>query len=105
MAKNAFSGPERRNEKPGRRASDYTTCVFHEGTCDNIEEIWASVKGKAPIWVIGLLVSLAVATFGGVALMIRDVKMEVAALSSVVHAVEVRQEVMLEKFKAIFPGK
>ena len=43
-----YTGHNRRNEKPGRREEDYTTCPFHEGTCTDIQNL---EKTMMPIWV------------------------------------------------------
>ena len=45
----SYSGHNRRNEKPGRREEDYTTCPFHEGTCTDIQNL---EKTMMPRWVI-----------------------------------------------------
>ena len=90
-----YRGPQRRGDKPGRRASDFDTCMFHDGTCKNIEEIWKVLKGKTPTWIMMLMVSIAIATFGGFGWMLRDTSQTVREIAGSVHKLERSQAVVL----------
>jgi hypothetical protein len=98
MAAN-YAGPERRCERPGRRAIDFETCMFHEGTCKNLEEIWKVLKGKAPTWVMMLLVTIAIATFGGFGWMLRDTSQSVREIAGSINKLERSQAVVLYHLK------
>ena len=94
-----YSGPERRCERPGRRARDFETCMFHDGTCNNIEEIWKVLKGKAPTWIVVLLVTIAIASFGGFGWMLRDTSQAVREIAVGLNKIERSQAVVLYHLK------
>lgn len=76
-----YNGPERRNEKPGRRGRDYDTCMFHETQCQSIGEIQKAMRSLTPSWVVVLLVTVWIAVTGGVGFMVKDVRDEVKEIS------------------------
>lgn len=94
-----YGGPERRCEKPGRRARDFETCMFHDGTCKNIEEIWKALKAKAPIWVLGVLVTIAIFVGYGAHQMMRDTNATVKEIARDLDKVERQQAVVLHHLK------
>ena len=53
-----YAGHNRRNDKPGRRDEDYTTCPFHEGTCSDIQNLERTMMPRwVVIWIGGPVVA------------------------------------------------
>lgn len=67
-----YNGPERRNEKPGRRGRDFETCMFHEGQCTDIKAVKDSLKTMTPSWVVVMLVGVWISVTGVFGFLVRE---------------------------------
>ena len=84
-----FTTPEndRRRSPYGRRASDFTTCNYHDGTCERVGALEKQLVGK---YTFNRVVGLLVAMIGALGIFMMSINSKVDVIQTGVNDIKVQ---------------